>query len=102
MPERFAGLVVSDSTQWLDLGTWRAHGWDSLGKIANLEIEFDPERLELRISGQDELQRVPVFNHLDIDMFGQTTGALRQPGPFAEFDRRHVLPADPRHTLSAR
>jgi hypothetical protein len=81
MPERFAGLIVSDSTQWLDLAMWRAHGWDSLGKIANLEIEFDPERLELRISVQDGLQRVPVFNHLDIDMFGKTTGALRQPGP---------------------
>ena len=34
MPERFAGLIVSDSTQWLDLATWRAHGWDSLGKVA--------------------------------------------------------------------
>jgi hypothetical protein len=102
MPERFAGLIVSDSTQWLDLATWRAHGWDLLGKIAKLEIEFDPERLELRISVQDGLQRVPVFNHLDIDMFGKTTGALRQPGPFAEFDMERVRKADPRHTLPAR
>jgi len=101
MPERLGGLVVSNSTQWLDLGAWRAHGWDSMGKTENLEIEFDPERLELRISGQDELQRVPVFNHLDLDMFGQTTGALRQPGPFAKFDTQRVRSADPRHTLRA-
>jgi hypothetical protein len=32
-------------------------------------------------------------------MFGQTTGALRQPGPFAEFDTQRVRPADPRHTV---
>ena len=102
MPDRFGGLIVSDTTQWLDLAMWRAHGWDSRGKIANLEIEFDPERLDLRISVQDGLQRIPVFNHLDIDMFGQTTGALRQPGPFAEFDTERVRPADPRHTLRAR
>jgi len=47
MPERFGALGSPASPQWLDLSAWRAHGWDRRGSVAALELEFDPDRLEL-------------------------------------------------------
>jgi hypothetical protein len=95
MPERFSGFAAADPPQWLDLGEWRAHGWDRHGALANLAVAFDPDRLELTMSGQ-ALERVPVFAGIESDLFGQTTAATRLPGPFAELDAGSVRQVDPR------
>ena len=106
LPERFQGLVVSDVLQWFDLPTWRAHGWDRQGSMANLEVNFDTDRLELTISGllgsnqtlseQGILQKVPVFNRIESDLFGQTAEGTRFPGPFIEQKELRAQPVDPR------
>jgi len=51
MPEKFGGLVQGDATQWLDLAGWRSHGWDKKGGLTQLDVRFDPDRLELSIDG---------------------------------------------------
>jgi hypothetical protein len=96
LPERFQGFFVTDPPQWLDLTSWRTHGWDKQGSIANLEISLDPDRLELTMSGQDVLQKVPVFNHIDSDFFGQSTEASRIPGPFNDVGSSRTRSIDPR------
>ena len=96
MPERFGALGTPDSTQWLDLPAWRGHGWDRHGNVVNLQLEFDPDRLELTIGGQTTLQKVPAFNRIDSDLFGATTGPQRPPGPFADLGTARARSVDPR------
>ena len=44
------GSSRGDSKQYLDLPAWReAHGWDKNGALADMQIDFDPDRLELTI-----------------------------------------------------
>ena len=83
--------------QWLDLGAWRAHGWDRQGGTAALEIRFDPERLELTMAGGSILPKLPLFNAIDGDLTGQTTSVPRPPGPLldAEAVKRNVDPRLP-------
>jgi hypothetical protein len=96
LPERFAGLVEGDATQWLDLQAWRAHGWDRQGGMIALELSFDPDRLELTMDGLRAAPKAPIFNGIDVDLLGQTTDALRLPGPFAEPHAAKVRIVDPR------
>jgi hypothetical protein len=100
LPERFAGLADSDTVNWLDLTAWRAHGWDRQGGMAALELSFDPDRLELQIDGLGAIPKVPIFNAIDSDLTGQSTGALRLPGPLADPDAAKVRNVDPRATLA--
>ncbi|MEO8018827.1 MAG: right-handed parallel beta-helix repeat-containing protein [Pseudomonadota bacterium] len=96
MPERFGGYFTAGALQWLDLRAWRSHGWDERGAVVDLEFQFDPDRLELTTKSQMKLQDEPVFNHIDSDLFGQTTGETRPPGPFTKLDAAGVRSADPR------
>jgi hypothetical protein len=85
MPERFADssfLIQLSGSIWRSGALTRGIHWQ----------DCEPRnRVRSGASGVED-QRArwvatrTVFNHLDIDMFGQTTGPLRQPGPFAEFD----------------
>ncbi len=96
MPERFAGMADGDTLRWLDLPAWRALGWDKQGGIAELEVNFDPDRLELTIGRQETLPKVPIFNGIDGDLGDQTTGSLRAPGPLADPGSDRVRNVDPR------
>jgi hypothetical protein len=40
--------------------------------------------------------RLPVFNGIDVDLTGKTTGAERSPGPLADPNERRVRSVDPR------
>ena len=103
LPEKFGGLASSESVQWLDLAAWRARGWDGAGALARLDLSFDPDRLELTIDGQAPLPKLPVFNGIDADLTGKTSGSTRSPGPLADpyAVRRRVDPRSAAHELAA-
>jgi hypothetical protein len=96
LPEKFGGLAQSESLQWLDLAGWRERGWDGKGAIANLDVRFDPDRLELAMQASVPVPRLPVFNGIDVDFTGKTTGAERSPGPLADPNDGRVRSVDPR------
>ena len=91
------GFVTPNSQQWLDLPAWReSYGWDKNGTLASMQLDFDPDRLELTMSSQEPLPKVNVFNHIDNDMFGNVTGETRAPGPFADPGAKRIWQVDPR------
>ncbi len=96
VPEKFGGLLTGDSIQWLDLAQWRAHGWDGKGAVARVNVSFDPDRLELTMQSQVPWVRLPVFNGLDRDLAGKSTGSKRSPGPLVESSVVRVRKVDPR------
>jgi parallel beta helix pectate lyase-like protein len=98
LPENLGGLAQGESIQWLDLAAWRAHGWDGKGALANLELGFDPDRLELTMHSPVPLPLLPIFNGIDSDLAGEAVGARRSAGPLAESNAVRVRRVDPRLT----
>jgi hypothetical protein len=96
LPEKFGGLAQGESPQWLDLAAWRQRGWDARGALANLELSFDPDRLELTMETSMPLSRLPSFNGIDADLTGKTSGARRIPGPLADGNVGRARSVDPR------
>jgi hypothetical protein len=102
LPEKFGGYAQGETIQWLDLPTWRAHGWDAQGGIAAVEVRFDPERLELDMDGSSTLPMVPVYNSIASDLAGQTTASMRVPGPLADPGSAKLRNVDPRAAQAQR
>lgn len=97
MPEGFLGLFSGDSKQWLDLPAWRdAHGWDKNGALGEIAIDFDPDRLELRMQASLPFPKVSAFNHIETDILGNPAGDTRVPGPIADPGAKRVWLTDPR------
>ena len=97
MPREFLGFFTSDSKQYLDLPAWReAHGWDKHGALGDMQLDFDPDRLELTISSSQPFSKVSVFNHIDNDMLGTVSGETRAPGPLADPGAKRIWQLDPR------
>ncbi len=96
LPKQFQGLFINETQQWLDLNTSRIQGWDKQSAVSDLDINIDPDKLELTISGQASLQSVSIFNQIDNDFFGTNTEASRFPGPFKDLDKITVMNIDPR------
>ncbi len=102
MPSQFLGYFTSDSKQYLDLPAWReAHGWDKNGAMGDMQVDFDPDRLELTISSSQPFPKVSVFNHIDNDMLGTVTGETRAPGPLADPGAKRIWQLDPRSVAPA-
>jgi hypothetical protein len=100
MPKDFLGFFTGDTKQWLDLLPWRqSHGWDINGSEADMQINFDPDRLELTIASSQPLPKVKVFDQIDNDIFGRVTGETRVPGPLADLTAQHAWHVDPRTTV---
>jgi hypothetical protein len=100
MPKDFLGFVTGDTKQWLDLPPWRqSHGWDINGSEADMQIDFDPDRLELTIASSQPLPKVKAFDQIDNDIFGRVTGETRFPGPLADLTAQHAWHVDPRTTV---
>lgn len=97
MPKGFLGFTTPDSKQWLDLPEWREmHGWDKNGTMADLQVNFNSETLELTMTNKQPLPAVSVFRHIDTDLFGKPTGETRLPGPFADAGNKSTWKLDPR------
>jgi len=100
MPKEFLGFFKGDSKQWLDLAAWRKdHGWDKNGAMGEMQIDFDPDRLELTISSNQPFPKVATFDHVDADIFGKATGGTRAPGPIADPGSKHTWHVDPRKEI---
>jgi hypothetical protein len=97
MPKDFLGYFGSGSKQYLDLASWReTYGWDKHGAVADLEITFDPDRLELTMSSAQPLPNVNVFHRIDIDIFGKLMVGTRPPGPLNDPGAKRARRIDPR------
>jgi len=97
MPKGFLGFFSSDSKEWLDLPAWQqTYGWDKNGALGDAQVDFDPDRLELTMSGSKPFLKLRAFNHIDNDMFGNTTGETRAPGPLADPGAKPIWKFDPR------
>jgi hypothetical protein len=96
LPERFGGLGEGEALRWLDLDAWRALGWDRGGSTDELELSFDPDRLELTIASRGAWPALPVFNGIDRDLAGRIAGPRRPPGPLADPAAQRTRSVDPR------
>lgn len=100
MPEKFLGFFTGDSKQWLDLAAWRTeHGWDKNGAMGEMQIDFDPDRLELTLSSNQPFPKVAAFDHIDTDIFGNATGSTHAPGPVANPGSKRLWHVDPRKAI---
>ena len=76
MPARFQGYGEGDAKQYVDLEAWRhAHGWDSNSVVADAQIDFDPDTLQLTIAIRQPLPRVSAVNHIETRHPGQGHGS---------------------------
>jgi hypothetical protein len=66
-----------------------------------MQVDFDPDRLELTMSSSQMFPKVSVFNHIDNDMFGKVTGETRAPGPLADPGAKRIWQLDPRSMAPA-
>jgi hypothetical protein len=97
MPNGFLGFFTGDSKQWLDLPAWRqTYGWDKNGALADVQLDFDPDSMELKISSSQPFPQVSVINHIQNDMLGKATGETRAPGPLADPGAMPIRQIDPR------
>jgi hypothetical protein len=97
MPARFQGYGEGDAKQSVDLAAWRhAHGWDTNSVVADAQIDFDPDTLQLTIASRQPLPTVSTVNHIETDILGKDTGATRVPGPLATPGAKREWKVDPR------
>jgi hypothetical protein len=97
MPTEFLGFFTAESKQWMDLAQWRdSHGWDKHGSVGDMQIDFDPDRLQLTISSRHPLPKLTLVHHIDRDMLDHVSGENRVPGPIADPGAQRVWQIDPR------
>jgi hypothetical protein len=97
MPARFQGYGEGDAKQYVDLEAWRhAHGWDTNSVVSDVQIDFDPDTLQLTIAIRQPLPKVSAVNHIEIDILGEDTGEARVPGPLANPGAKREWKVDPR------
>lgn len=108
MPKEFQGLFEGTPTptydpdawrhiKYRDLAAWRNElGWDKNSVLADMQIDFDPDTLQLTISGAKKLPQVGIVNRLQGDMLGKEAARGRVAGPLADLGTRTSLQVDPR------
>jgi hypothetical protein len=108
MPAKFQGLFEGvhgpnyDPDLWRkityrDLGSWRdTLGWDKASVVADAQIAFDPDSLQLTVNTPRPLPRMRAVSLIGGDMLGKAAGATRVPGPLATLAARGSVQVDPR------
>jgi hypothetical protein len=100
MPKGFLEFITNQSQQWLDLPAWRAeHGWDKDGAVGDMQVDFDPDLLELTVSSNQPIPSVSVFHDIGHDILGKVTGETRAPGPIGDLGARRSWLLDPRRAI---
>ena len=64
--------------------------------VADPQIDFDPDTLQLTMAIPQPLPTVPAVNHIETDMLGKETGATRVSGPLANPGGKRAWKVDPR------
>lgn len=97
MPHDFLGYFQGDAKQFFDLTEWRrAHGWGKNSAIAEMQIGFNPDTLELTINSTQPLPKSNIVGGIESDMLGKHAGDTRAPGPLADPGARTTWHLDPR------
>ena len=97
MPKDFQGFYSGDDKNYMALATWQSsHGWDKNSEVADIQIDFNADTLELTISSDKPLPKVNVVDKINCDMFGKPTGDKRAPGPIADPTAKKNWNTDPR------
>jgi hypothetical protein len=108
MPDQFLGLFEGtpppdyDPNAWThikfyDLAAWRAlKGWDKNSVIADAQIAFNPDTLELTITSSKPFPQVGAVNQIQSDLLGKATGPSRAAGPLAKPGTKGAWKLDPR------
>ncbi|MBN2590904.1 MAG: right-handed parallel beta-helix repeat-containing protein [Sedimentisphaerales bacterium] len=99
MPEKFLGFTENEQTKWYDLKEWqetfKENNWDVNSITVDMDIDFDPDTLELTMDAKD-LKEVAILGKVDTDMYGKETGDHRYPGPLADPKASTTRKVDPR------
>ncbi|MBN1972589.1 MAG: right-handed parallel beta-helix repeat-containing protein [Sedimentisphaerales bacterium] len=102
LKDKFLGFSEGETTAWLDLPQWRdTYGWDANSVTLPMNIDFDPDTLELTMDGKD-LPNVAILGKINTDMYGKETGDKRAPGPFADPAASTKRLVDPRTITAAK
>jgi hypothetical protein len=97
LPKDLQGFFTGDQKQYMDLAAWRdAHGWDKNSTVADVQLDFNPDTLELTISSSQPLPKVNAFGKINVDLEGKATGETRAAGPLADPGAKRVWKLDPR------
>jgi hypothetical protein len=108
MPAAFQGLLDGTSSTanlseawrditYADLTSWRAaHGWDLNSIMADADIDFDPDTLQLSFSTRGPLPQTTAVPWIETDILGRVTGPTRIAGPLANVRARRTWNVDPR------
>jgi hypothetical protein len=66
-----------------------------------MEIDFNPDSLELTLKSSKPLPKLAVHNEVSTDFFGKPTSDTRPAGPLADPGAKQVWKVDPRSTVKA-
>jgi len=100
LPNNFQGFFSGGEKQFVTLAAWREKfGWDKYATSSEMEIDFNPDTLELTLKGNQPLPVVVIHNQIRTDFFGKSTSGTRPPGPLANPGAKQVWKVDPRSTV---
>jgi hypothetical protein len=91
-------ILNPEPQQWLDVAAGREfYGWEKNGAVGAIqELSFDPDKLVMTLVPGGQWPKAPLFNSIDTDLFGKSTGQTRLPGPFADLEGYKQKSIDPR------
>ena len=97
LPNDFQGFFTGEQKQWFSLADWRSKfGWDKNSVVADVQVSFDPDKLELSINSPQPLPKVSAIDRIDHDILGKAAGTTRVSGPLADPGSKRVWKVDPR------
>jgi hypothetical protein len=82
--------------RYRDLAAWQALGWDKNSVLAEAQIAFNPDTLQLTIRSSKPWPKAGAVNRIQTDLLGRSTGATRVAGPLADPAGRTAWLVDPR------
>ncbi len=86
--------------QFVTLAGWlEKFGWDKNGASSDLEIQFNPDTLELTLKCTHPLPKVAIHNQITTDFFGKSTSSTRAAGPLVDPGEKQVWKVDPRSAV---
>jgi parallel beta helix pectate lyase-like protein len=99
LPGGFLRVLTPGRPELLNIAAARDyHGWEKNGRMGSMQLSLDADTLQLTLSINGEVPKVPTFNAASItsDFFGVPTGEARVPGAFADvsqpFAARNIDP----------
>jgi hypothetical protein len=64
--------------------------------VADVQVSFDPDKLELSIHSPQPLPQVSAIDGIDYDILRRTAGSTRVAGPLIDPGSKRVWKVDPR------